>query len=262
MSLLRSELWLRRVSLLLWSVSVAGLIAMVIAFYPQIRDDTSLNSLYADLSPSAQALLGGSDLTSPVGYLNTQLFAFFLPTVLLVFGLGRGAASIAGEEEERTLDLLLAQPVSRRSAYLQKSAAVAVGMTTLTAGAWLVLWVSDSPVQFDLPVTNLAAVNVQMGLFCLTLALMAQSVAAATGRRAYGISAVAGYTVVSYILYGLAATVSWLRPIRPFTLWRWYLLDDPLRSGFSWPSITVLAAVSLVSLLVGVTLFGRRDLRS
>src|SRR5665811_1899560 len=98
MRLLLSELRLRRVSLVLWVVSVFALLAMVVAFYPQIRSDPSLDSLYANMSPSMQALLGGSDLTSPTGYLNTQVFAFFLPAVLLVFGLGRGSASIASEE--------------------------------------------------------------------------------------------------------------------------------------------------------------------
>jgi ABC-2 type transport system permease protein len=262
MRLLRSELWLQRVSLVVWFVSVIALVALVVAFYPQIRNDTSLDSLYANLSPSMQALLGGSDLTSPVGYLNTQLFAFFLPTVLLVFGLGRGAGSIAGEEEEHKLDLLLAQPVSRRSAYLQKSAAVATGLAALTVGSWLVLWVSNSPVQFDLPFAGLAAVSFQMGLFCLALSLVAQAIAAATGRRAYGISGVAGYTIVSYVLYGLSSTVSWLRTVRPLTLWRWYLLDDPLRSGFTWSGVAVLVAVGLVSLFIGLQLFGRRDLRA
>jgi ABC-2 type transport system permease protein len=98
--LLASELRLRRTSLVVWVASVFALVAMITAFYPQIRSDPSLNSIYATMSPAVQALLGGSDLTSPAGYLNTQVFAFFLPAVLLVFGLGRGSASIASEEEE------------------------------------------------------------------------------------------------------------------------------------------------------------------
>ncbi len=261
MRLFGSELRLRWVSLLVWSFAVAALVALVVAFYPQVRDDESLNSLYADLSPSVQALLGGSDLTSPIGYLNTQLFAFFLPAVLLVFGLARGAASIAGEEEEHTLDLLLAQPVPRWSAYLQKAGALTVGVVVLTVASWVVLAASSSPVQFDLPAANLAAVCAQMGLFCLALSLAAQAVAAATGRRVHGVAAVVAYTLVSYIVYGLATTVSWLRDLRPLTLWRWYLLDEPLRSGLSGPGIAVLAAVCLVSLAAGVVLFGRRDLR-
>jgi ABC-2 type transport system permease protein len=260
--LLVSELRLRRTSLIVWVVSVFALVAMITVFYPQIRSDPSLNSIYGNMSPAMQALLGGSNLTSPAGYLNTQVFAFFLPAVLLVFGLGRGSASIAGEEEERTLDLLLAQPVPRWSAYLQKAVAVTIGITVLTLATWVILAALNTPVKFDLPVANLAAVCLQMGIFTLALSLAAQAIAAATGRRGYGLSVVAGYTFVSYVIYGMSATVTWLRNVRPLMLWRWYLLNNPLVSGFSWPDIAVLIGVCLTVLVGGVFFFGRRDLRA
>ena len=262
MKLLASELRLRQMSLVVWVASVFALVAMITAFYPQIRSDPSLNSIYANMSPSMQALLGGSDLTSPAGYLNTQVFAFFLPAVLLVFGLGRGSASIASEEEERTLDLLLAQPVPRWSAYLQKAAAVTIGITALTLASWVILAALNTAVKFDLPAANLAAVCLQMGLFALALSLAAQAIAAATGRRGYGLSVVAGYTFVSYVIYGISETVTWLQNVRPLMLWRWYLLNDPLVSGFSWPDIAVLIGVCLTAVVGGMFFFSRRDLRA
>ncbi len=158
MKLLISELRLRWVSLLMWGLSVAALVGLVLAFYPQVKNNQSLNSLYADMSPEVRALLGGSDLTSPAGYLNTQLFAFVLPAVLLVFGIGRGAAALAGEEEARTLDLLLAQPLGRRSTYLQKAGALAVSIAGLTATAWVILVALNSPARLHLPVSDLRLV--------------------------------------------------------------------------------------------------------
>lgn len=262
MKLLTSELRMRAVSLLTWVASVAALVGLVVAFYPQVRDNQSLNSLYGNMSPAMQALLGGSNLTSPVGYLNTQLFAFVLPAVLLVFGIGRGAAALAGEEEDRTLDLLLAQPVQRWSAYLQKAAAVALSLTTLTAAAWIVLAALDSPVRFHLPPAKLAASCAQMGLFALALSLVAQAIAAATGRRSIGMAVTTGYTVVSYVVYGLSDTVSWLSALRPLTLWRWYLANDPLTSGLGWPEIAVMGGVCLLAAAGGVYSFERRDLHA
>lgn len=262
MKLLTSELRMRAISLLVWLASVAALVLLVVAFYPQVRDNPSLNSVYGDMSPAMQSLLGGSNLTSPVGYLNTQLFAFFLPAVLLVFGIGRGAAALAGEEEDRTLDLLLAQPVQRWSAYLQKAGALGLCVIALAAAAWVAVAALNSAVRFDLRLTNVAACCVQMGLFVLALSLVAQAIAAATGRRAIGLSVTAGYAVVSYVVYGLSDTVGWLRGLRPLTLWRWYLANDPLTSGPGWREIAVLVAVCLLAAAGGVYFFGRRDLHA
>ena len=262
MSLLISELSLRRTSLLVWSASVAGLVVLIAAFYPQVRNDPSLNALYGNLSPSMQALLGGSDLTSPVGYLNTQLFAFVMPTVLLVFGLSRGAASIAGEEEDRTLDLLLAQPLPRATAYVAKAAALAVGLFALGAATCLPLLALNGAAGFDLPVANLVAICGQLTLMCIVLALAAQAIAAWTGRRAVGVAAVAGYTFLTYVLYGLSGTVTWLVHLRPLTIWRWYLLKDALAEGPGWTEMLVLLGVCVAAATVGSFMFGRRDLRA
>ncbi|MGD9955002.1 MAG: ABC transporter permease subunit [Candidatus Nanopelagicales bacterium] len=260
MKLLLSELRMRRVSLVVWALSVAALVLMIVAFYPQVRDDPSLNAIYENLSPSMQALLGGSDLTSPTGYLNTQLFAFLLPAVLLVFGVGRGAASIAGEEEEHTLDLLLAQPVARWAVYLAKAAALVVGLTLLGLAGWVPVAALNSAVRFDLPAANIAAVTVQMTLMCLALSLAAQAIAAWVGRRSIGIAIVSGYAFVSYVIYGLAGTVGWLEHLRPLTLWRWYLLNDPLSNGFGAAECLVLLATCGAAAGLGGLLFVRRDL--
>lgn len=262
MSLLWSELRMRRLSLAIWSVAVGLLVLMIAAVYPSVRDSPSLDSIYADLPPAAQELLGGSDMTSPAGYLSTQVFAFFLPAVILVYGLGRAAATVAGEEEDRTLDLLLAQPLSRTNAYLQKAVAVGVGLVVLGLASLVPLLALNGPVRFDLPVVNLTAAVAQMTLFCLALALWTQAISAATGRRVLGLAAVIGYVVVSYVVYGLSSSIAWLERLVPLTLWRWYLGNDPLQSGFGGVECLVLGACAAAALVAGVWLFGRRDLHA
>lgn len=262
MRLLRSELSLHRVALLVWGLSVAALMLVIAAVYPSIHGNDSLNSIYGDLSPAAQGLLGGSNLTSPVGYLNTQVFAFFLPVVVLVFGLSRGSASLAGEEENRTLDLLLAQPITRRATYLQKFAAMALGVLELSLVTAATLWLLDDPVGLHLATIRIFAVSVQMGLFCLALAAAAQAIAAAAGRRVFGTAAAAGYAFLSYLIYGLAPAVPVLRHLRPLSLWRYYLGNEPLSNGFGGLEVTVLVGATIVALVVGTLAFQRRDLRA
>lgn len=257
-----SDLRIRRTSLILWSTAVAALVAAIVAIYPTVRANPSLDRIYGDLSPTVQALLGGASLTSPSGYLNTQLFAFFLPAVLLVFAIGRGAASVAGEEEDRTLDLLLAQPVARGQLYVEKALAVLFGVTALTAACAVPAVALRQAAGLTLPYANLVAACTQMGLMCAALGLGAQTIAAATGHRVTGIAVSAGYTFVSYILYGLSATVHPLWYVRPLTVWRWYLGNDPLTAGFGLTEIGVLAAVCTAMIIAGATAFQRRDLHA
>jgi len=186
------------------------------------------------------------------GYLSTQAFSFFLPTILLVFAVGRGAATLAGEEQDRTLDLLLAQPLPRWSAHLQKASALAVSLVIIGIAILVPLAAFNSAVQFNLAVSNLAAVVVQTVLFCLALALWSQAISAAVGRRVVGVAAVTGCAVVSYFVYGLSSSIEWLQHLRPLTLWRWSLGNDPLTSGFGGSEFLVLCATGAVAVGVGL----------
>ena len=59
-------------------------------------------------------LIGEVDYTTPEGYLQSELFSFLAPILLIVYTIGAGARAIAGEEEAGSLDLLLSTCRSRR----------------------------------------------------------------------------------------------------------------------------------------------------
>lgn len=262
MSLLRSELRIRSRSTWGWLAGIVLLVAMIAGFYPAVRNLASLDSIYADLPAVLQSLLGGSDLVSPSGYLRTQLLAFFLPIVLLILGMGRGAAALAGEEEDRTLDLLLAQPISRSRLYLVKSAAVVCWLAVMALATFATLAALDSITGLRLPWTDLAAVCLQMGLMCVAASLLTMAVASAAGRRIIGVAVVGYYLILVYLAEGLAEVVSWLRPVRPLSLWHWYLGNDPLAQGLDPASVLVLVGVSAVAIGIGAWVFTGRDLHA
>lgn len=262
MTLLRSELRIRARATWGWLAGIVVLVAMIAGFYPAVRNLASLDSIYASLPSALQSLLGGSDLVSPAGYLRTQLLAFFLPVVLLILAMGRGAAALAGEEEDRTLDLLLAQPVSRARRYVTKAIALVCWLALMSLATFATLAALDRITGLDLAWENLAAVSAQMGLLCLTAGLLTMAVSAAAGHRAVGIAVIGYYVFLAYLLQGLADVVSWLRPVRPLSLWHWYLGDDPLTAGLDAAAVLVLLGVSVLAVLVGMWAFQRRNLHA
>src|SRR6185503_3983393 len=145
----------RKRSLVWWTLGIVALIAVTVAFYPSIRDDSSLSTYGEDLPEGLRALFAGGelDIASPTGYLNSQIYALTAPLLLLVFSIGAGAGAVAGEEERGTLDLLLAHPVRRRGYVIQRFASLvalvaalaAVLLATVALGSLLV----DLSIGFD-----------------------------------------------------------------------------------------------------------------
>ena len=94
-----------------WGVGVAAVVLMYAAFYPSIKESAADLQAYMENLPDAiRSIVAGEDYTSPVGYLESEFFNTMGALIVLIFAIGAGARSIAGEEESGTLDLLLFDP--------------------------------------------------------------------------------------------------------------------------------------------------------
>jgi ABC-2 type transport system permease protein len=257
---LRSEFALRWRSVLWWSIAMVVLALFVDVFYPSVRDAPGLDELFAELPESVQPLLGAVDFTSPEGYLLGQSYLFFIPAVLLVFAIGRGASTIAGEEEDGTLDLLLAQPISRTSVFVQKSLVLVVAIVILSVATLIPTLLVGPALGLDVPPGHLVAVTAAMAVFVVFFAMLTMAVSAGSGRRLWGVTVAAGVGFVTYLVDGLGQNITWLEALRPATPWYWYNATDAVVAGQVWPGIAVLLAAALVVGAIGLGFFNRRTL--
>jgi ABC-2 type transport system permease protein len=248
-----------------WSVGLAGMVAMMAAVYPSIRDNPALNRLVEDYPEALKAFIafGGSvDYVSGAGYLGIELFSFMVPLLFVIAAIASGAAAIAGEEERGTLDLLLSQPVTRRGVAAAKLASAAVEVAVLTIVLWLTLWAGVALFDMGVSPSNLLAASLTAGVLGLTFGAIAFLLGAATGRRALAIGLAAAAGVASYLVNALAALVSALGPLQKASPFYHYAVGDPLRQGLAPGHVAILIAVAAVSAVSGIVLFERRDLHT
>ena len=254
----------RRRSTLWWSLALVAVVVLIAVSYGAIQGDTGLEQSFEDLPDSVQVLLGtdqGLSLTSPAGYLNSQLFANFLPILLTVFSVGLGARVIAGDEGDGTLELLLSHPVSRRRIATERGLA-AVGLLVLLGTVSAVaLMLSAAPTELDVGLGALTAATATSVLLALVHGSAAFGVGAATGSRGSAIAAGAGLTGAGFLVQSLATLDDALRPLRWLSPWQWFLDDPAVVSGWSAVVLPGLAAVavSIGLAAAGVWRFGRRD---
>jgi ABC-2 type transport system permease protein len=263
MRILLDELRLRRFSLLMWTLAVVATVAMVDLLYPSMGRNAGYDQVMASMPEELQALFGSVSMGTPEGFLSIELYSVFLPAILIAYAIGRGASSVAGEEEAHTLDLLLSQPVSRASVYLQKALAMVLGVTVLSFASWATTAALAGPSQLaGLDLAHLAAVTVNQGLLAVVTGLLALAVAVAAGSRTLGIALAGGYAFLAYLVEGLGSSVDWLDRLRPLSAWNWYGVDDPLINGFTATYPIVFVVVGALAAAAGLLAFQRRDLRA
>ena len=256
----------RRRSLLWWSVGITGLVLFTVSLYPSVRGQASFEELAKELPEALRAIFGINEavpLTSAPGYLHGRLFASMLPLVLLVFGIGLGARAIAGSEQDGTLELLLANPVTRRTVVFERYLALTAMIGVLTVAFIVSLLVLGVPFGALEDVSLVGLAGATAGAFGLTLlhATIAFAVGAATGRRAWAMAAATTLAVVGYLFQGLLGLTDALRPARFVLPWHWYLGRNMLAQGVAPDAIIVPLVLSAAIFAGGAVAFLRRDLR-
>lgn len=122
----------RHRSLIGYCLGMAVYALAVVAMYPAFKTSSSLDKLIASDSTAA-ALFG---VTGPIstssGWLNGNIYANFLPLIMLLLTIGYGASCLAGQDEDGALGLLAVLPVRRTAIVTQKAAAMAAQAALLT----------------------------------------------------------------------------------------------------------------------------------
>lgn len=122
MNIFNHEFNMKKKSILIWSLSLAGFFIFYMAFFPTLAKDSSGFESIMDSFPeellTAMGLSKDLSLSSLIGY-----FSLTYTMILLAVGIqsaNYGFSILSEEERELTADFLMTKPVSRRKIYLSK----------------------------------------------------------------------------------------------------------------------------------------------
>lgn len=169
---------------------------------------------------------------APSSRYRAEIASVYGPLLVGGLAIASAAGSIAGEDEDRILALVLAHPVTRPALVAAKGLAVGMGVAIVALGAWVGLIAGVAVAGGGMGVGNLAA------------------------------GGAAGFAILGYLINGVAPLVdaiAWLRYLSPFY---YYAENDPLGNGVDIPDLVVLALFALAMAAIATLGLQRRDLRA
>ncbi len=257
----------RRRALVWWSIGVAAVIVLIAATFPSVAGDVDIEKMFEKMPPAIKMLAGapeGIAITSAAGYLHSKLFALTLPMLFMIFGIGLGARAIAGDEGDGTLELLLANPVTRVRVALERLAAVVALVAALAAVAGVTVLISDAAVRTGLesiPIGKVVAATAASFAVAILHTALAFAIGCFTGKRAIAISVAAAVAIGGYLLQGLAVQSEALKTVAVISPWHWFLDRVIILDGASAGALALPLVLAAGLAAAGVAAFDRRDLR-
>ncbi len=236
-------------------LTAMGIIDVLI--YPQYKE-----ALKGFESSAYQGFLGeATSFASPEGFMSAEFFSW-IPLLLITVAIIGGTAALAGEEGAGTLDMLLAQPVSRRRLVLEKTAALAITLTVSALLSFPAFLVGGLFVDFPLGWTLILAAVVNMiPVTLLFLGLALAGGAWLPGRGAAAMLSI-GAVVVTYFLNAIGATVDFLETPRKLSPFYWADASHVLIHGFDWVRFAGMTAGAAILVALALWGFERRDIAS
>lgn len=242
------------------AVLMLGMGLMVGALWPPLED------VFADLAdafPSGfDALLGGVPLSTPVGWTNAELMSMIAPAGAIAAAVVSAGRATAGEEDARTLGLVLGSaPVERVTFLLAKATAmvahVVVVCVGLAAGLVLGSLVGDMGLSFS----GIVGATAHTGALGVLFGAVALLVGSTTGNRRLTTVVSAGLATLAFTAASFLPAVDALAGGAKASPWYYFSSSVPLANGVHGGHLLVLVTASVVVTLVAVWAFPRRDLR-
>ncbi len=234
-----------------------ALMAMLDMFiWPAYRD--TLQNF--EIPPALQAIVGVElQIGTPAGFLSAEYYSW-ITILLIVYVAIEGTGAIAGEESAGTMDLLLAQPVSRSRVVLEKALATVVGSATVIAAGYAGFAVAKPFVSMDVGWGDLAAAQANLlpiTLFFYALSLLASAISPS---RALAAAAVVALATAAYFVNALSSGIDLLRPLRFATPFYYYGSGLPLVDGINVWHVAMLLGLAAMCLAFTLVSFSRRDI--
>lgn len=229
--------------------------ALILSVYPSYQ--VALEDF--EMPPAFKAIVGDVEISTASGFLTIEFFAW-MPVLLAVYAIIQGTGVLAGEESSGTLDLLLAQPISRTRLFIEKAASIVVGTLAIVGLILPGFAIPYAAVDIDVSLGRILAATVALAPLMLAFAGLALLAASFLATRRDAASVLTAVAVASFFLNSLGQAVAILEPLQPASLFYYYHSPDILRSGVDFVGMGVLLGVAVVAGGLALALFQRRDI--
>jgi ABC-2 type transport system permease protein len=262
MTVFRYTLRRFRGQILGWGIGLALMGVLIVSMYDSFAaEQEQLQDLIELYPPELMAFMGdlSAMFASLEGFISAEFFSY-MPLVLGIFTVLMGSGLLVSDEENGTLDLIMAHPVSRTALFLGRLLAFVAATVAILAIAWVGLVLPTIWFSADigwgrlwLPLLSLLAQLLVFGTISLLLSMLLPSrrMAATTGGL---------LLVASFFITGLANISEDLETIAKLSPLNYYQTQDAFE-GLNGVWLAGLLGSAVVFAALAWWRFQRRDIR-
>jgi ABC-2 type transport system permease protein len=262
-SVFRSSLQLRRTSLFWYSFGLTLYGWFIVAFFPLIEDNMEYMEVFETVfTDEMLALFGGAGLNFGTlgGFLSIEylslIWVFIVGAAVITFAAG----ALGGAVDDGTMELTLAQPISRMQVVLARYLALAAYAGALNFVTVATIYLPGLLHGVDVPLDAMGLLFAIGWLVTMAIGGFAYAVSALSsgGGRTIAVSlGVLGAMWLADVLGNISERFDWLSEFTLFHYWKPDVVIDELAvAGEAW---VIFGTTAVVTFATAIWAFKRRD---
>jgi ABC-2 type transport system permease protein len=256
--LLWQELIFRRNAIIGWGLGLCFFPIVYIGIYPSVADQMAG---FADLEIYKAMGMSLGTFADWVG----SILIVFMPLIASIYGIINGTGTLAGEEEDGRLEMIVTLPLPRWQIVTAKALALTISTIIIymivSIVSFIVFQAIESQIETELAGIDMVTAVLSALPLVFAMAMIGMFLAAFFSSRRVAAMISAAILVISYFGNNLAGSTSALEPFEPFFLFTY--LDASGKAvieGQQAGDMLVLISIGVVALALAVFFFQRRNL--
>ena len=214
--------------LLVASVTGVGIGLMSLVMGPMFLSlADSIAELMETLPDSFLAIAAGADMATAPGWYTGEMYSIMAPLAVIFVAVWSASKAFAGEIEDRTMGILIANPVRRTRLAIDKFIAMVVHVVVAAGLVGLGTWLGVTIAGLDVESSAIVAISVHLALLAILFGALAALVSIVTGRRMLAVLVVLMLALVAYLWSGFVPLMDSIAGLANLSPWHHYVGSDP-----------------------------------
>ncbi len=259
--LLLQELRFRRNAIIGWGLGLCFLPVVYVGMYPEFADQMAA---FEDLLDMAIYQAMGISMSGFEDYVASTV-TNLIPVILSIYAVMNGTGTLAGEEDDGRLELIVALPIPRWQIITVKAVAIgislAVILTIVSASGAFTLMAIESQVETAVTPWHMFIGLMDAWPLVMAMAMISLFFGAFSPSRRIASMLSTLVVIVSYFGSNIAGMLDSLKDVQKIFLFYYFeATADALENGQQSGNVLVILAAMLVAFGLAIFFFQKRDL--
>ena len=237
-----------------------GMAAMYAGMYPQFKDAMS-EMMESGLGESFNFFRGAEDMASYVGFLNIELYQIFWLLILAILIGFISSSLISKEIEAKTIDLLMANPVSRKQILVEKYLGIIPSILIINFATMATVMAITSAIGEELDFSYLFLTHLVSIPYFLAIAAIGLFISVIINEKMKASIIMIAIIVGMFVFESISLMIPDYEAIGSISITHYFNPYDTLKFGHvNVAGVLVLISVITVCLVISMIYFEHRDI--